>query len=65
MLVLDNASGDGSAEMVRSLGGGLLIALEKPARQGGQRHPAAARSGGDLCLLLNEDSELQEEPRKR
>ena len=36
-----------------------VIALERRAGQGRQRHAAAAaRRAGELCLLLNEDSEL-------
>ncbi len=36
-----------------------MIALRAPARQGAQRHRAAARGRGALRLLLNEDSELR------
>ena len=47
ILVLDNASTDGSAEAVRALGGDIqLIELSAPDRQGGQRlDPDGARRG--------------------
>jgi N-acetylglucosaminyl-diphospho-decaprenol L-rhamnosyltransferase len=60
LLVLDNASGDGSAEAVRDLHPDVrLIALDR--REGkadnDSRLPQEAR--GRFCLLLNEDSELR------
>ena len=61
VLVLDNASDDGSAEAVRGARTGdvRLIALERRDGQGGERLHAAAEARGRYCLLLNEDSELQ------
>ena len=61
VLVLDNASSDGSAEMVHSRGGDIrLIALEKPAGKAANDTRLLREAKGDFCLLLNEDSELQE-----
>ena len=61
VLVLDNASDDGSAEMVRELGRGVRL-IELVERDGKAANDTrllrAAR--GELCLLLNEDSELCE-----
>jgi N-acetylglucosaminyl-diphospho-decaprenol L-rhamnosyltransferase len=49
ILVLDNASDDGSAEAVEELGRDIrLIALDR-----------VQEATGEFCLLLNEDSELQ------
>ncbi len=59
VLVLDNASDDGSAAMVRELGREVRL-IELVERDGkaanDTRLLCAAR--GELCLLLNEDSEL-------
>ena len=60
ILVLDNASGDGSAEAVRQRGGDIrLIALEQ--RRGKAENDSALmrEAAGRYCLLLNEDSELR------
>ena len=67
MLVLDNASSDGSAEAVRAwngspdgLGGRLrLIARERRAGKAENDSLLLREARGELCLLLNEDSELQ------
>ena len=61
ILVLDNASEDGSAEAVRALGGDIrLIALERRTGKAENDSTAAAtRRRGRYCLLLNEDSELR------
>ncbi len=59
VLVLDNASADGSAEAVRARGEAIeLIALA--ARRGKALNDSElmTRSRGRYCLLLNEDSEL-------
>jgi len=59
VLVLDNASDDGSAEAVRALGNGIeLIALEKRAGKAENDSLLLRRARGRYCLLLNEDSEL-------
>jgi len=59
VLVLDNASDDGSVTMVRELGREVRL-LELVERDGKAANDTrllrAAR--GELCLLLNEDSEL-------
>ena len=60
ILVLDNASEDGSAEAVQALGGDIrLIALER--RTGKAENDSTLMRGarGEYCLLLNEDSELR------
>jgi hypothetical protein len=60
VLVLDNASDDGSAEAVRALGGGTrLIELERRAGKAENDSTLLREAGGDYCLLLNEDSELR------
>jgi GT2 family glycosyltransferase len=60
VLVLDNASQDGSAEAVRRLGGEIeLIALERRAGKAENDSTLIERASGRYCLLLNEDSELR------
>jgi N-acetylglucosaminyl-diphospho-decaprenol L-rhamnosyltransferase len=60
ILVLDNASEDGSAEAVRALGGGIrLIALERRAGKAANDSTLLREAKGRYCLLLNEDSELR------
>jgi N-acetylglucosaminyl-diphospho-decaprenol L-rhamnosyltransferase len=60
ILVLDNASEDGSAEAVRQLGGEIrLIALEQRAGKAENDSTLMREAKGKYCLLLNEDSELQ------
>jgi N-acetylglucosaminyl-diphospho-decaprenol L-rhamnosyltransferase len=60
ILVLDNASDDGSAEAVRALGGDIrLIALERRTGKGANDSTLMREASGRYCLLLNEDSELQ------
>jgi N-acetylglucosaminyl-diphospho-decaprenol L-rhamnosyltransferase len=60
VLVLDNASGDGSAEAVRALGGDIrLIALERRAGKAENDSTLIREASGRYCLLLNEDSELR------
>jgi GT2 family glycosyltransferase len=60
ILVLDNASGDGSAEAVRARGGDIrLIALERRAGKAANDSTLLRESEGRYCLLLNEDSELR------
>ncbi len=59
ILVLDNASRDGSAEAVRSRGGEIhLIELERRAGKAENDSTLMRESSGRFCLLLNEDSEL-------
>lgn len=66
VLVLDNASGDGSAEAARQweadagIGGALrLIARDRRAGKAENDSLLLREARGELCLLLNEDSELR------
>ncbi len=60
ILVLDNASDDGSADAVRELRGEIrLIALERREGKGANDTRLLQQARGEFCLLLNEDSELQ------
>jgi len=60
VLVLDNASEDGSAAAVRELGGDLrLIALEERRGKAENDSTLMREATGRYCLLLNEDSELR------
>jgi len=60
ILVLDNASDDGSAEAVMDLGRDIrLIALDRREGKAANDSRLIRESRGEFCLLLNEDSELQ------
>ncbi|MGA8218786.1 MAG: glycosyltransferase, partial [Solirubrobacterales bacterium] len=60
ILVLDNASDDGSAEAVRDLDRDIrLIALDRRAGKAENDSRLLQEARGEFCLLLNEDSELQ------
>jgi len=60
ILVLDNASEDGSAEAVQALGGDIrLIGLERRTGKAENDSTLMRESRGKYCLLLNEDSELR------
>jgi N-acetylglucosaminyl-diphospho-decaprenol L-rhamnosyltransferase len=60
VLVLDNASTDGSAEAVRSVGDDIrLISLERRAGKAENDSTLLREASGRYCLLLNEDSELR------
>jgi N-acetylglucosaminyl-diphospho-decaprenol L-rhamnosyltransferase len=60
ILVLDNASEDGSADAVRALGGEIrLIALEQRTGKAQNDSTLMREARGKYCLLLNEDSELR------
>jgi N-acetylglucosaminyl-diphospho-decaprenol L-rhamnosyltransferase len=60
LLVLDNASSDGSAEAVREHHPeARLIALERRAGKAENDSRLLRESRGRYCLLLNEDSELR------
>jgi GT2 family glycosyltransferase len=60
ILVLDNASEDGSADAVRALGGEIrLIALERRTGKAENDSTLMREAKGRYCLLLNEDSELR------
>lgn len=61
MLVLDNASDDGSVEAVRAAGHDLrLIALERRAGKSENDSRLLQEARGRYCLLLNEDTELRQ-----
>lgn len=60
ILVLDNASEDGSVEAVRSRGGEpRLIALARRTGKAENDSTLMREARGEYCLLLNEDSELR------
>jgi GT2 family glycosyltransferase len=60
ILVLDNASEDGSAEAVQAQGGDIrLIALERRTGKAENDSTLMREARGKYCLLLNEDSELR------
>jgi N-acetylglucosaminyl-diphospho-decaprenol L-rhamnosyltransferase len=60
IIVLDNASDDGSAEAVRARGGDIrLIALEQRKGKAANDSTLLREAKGRYCLLLNEDSELR------
>jgi N-acetylglucosaminyl-diphospho-decaprenol L-rhamnosyltransferase len=60
ILVLDNASEDGSAAAVKALGGDIrLIALERRSGKATNDSTLMREASGRYCLLLNEDSELR------
>jgi N-acetylglucosaminyl-diphospho-decaprenol L-rhamnosyltransferase len=60
VLVLDNASEDGSAEAVRALGAEVrLIALRRRTGKAENDSTLMREASGRYCLLLNEDSELR------
>jgi N-acetylglucosaminyl-diphospho-decaprenol L-rhamnosyltransferase len=60
VLVLDNASDDGSAEAVRQVDPGIrLIELERRAGKAVNDSTLLREAKGRYCLLLNEDSELR------
>jgi GT2 family glycosyltransferase len=57
VLVVDNASSDGSAEMIRAEFPGLtLMALDKNIGFAAANNLAAERAGGEYLLLLNPDT---------
>jgi N-acetylglucosaminyl-diphospho-decaprenol L-rhamnosyltransferase len=59
VLVLDNASDDGSGEAVRARGGDIrLIALDRRTGKAENDSTLLREARGDYALLLNEDAEL-------
>src|SRR3712207_5016879 len=60
VLVLDNASDDGSAEAVRARGGSdlRLIALDRRTGKAENDSTLLREARGEYALLLNEDAEL-------
>jgi N-acetylglucosaminyl-diphospho-decaprenol L-rhamnosyltransferase len=60
VLVLDNASDDGSVDAVRALERDIrLIALDRRTGKADNDSRLIEEARGEFCLLLNEDSELQ------
>jgi GT2 family glycosyltransferase len=60
VLVLDNASDDGSADAVRARGGDVeLIALRRRTGKAENDSTLLRRARGEFALLLNEDAELE------
>src|SRR5262245_39829819 len=61
VLVLDNASGDGSADAVRALGREIRL-IERDRRRGKAENDTTLLQAatGRYCLLLNEDTELEQ-----
>jgi N-acetylglucosaminyl-diphospho-decaprenol L-rhamnosyltransferase len=60
ILVLDNASTDGSADAVRALGGDIrLFALKRQTGKAQNDSTLLKEAKGRYCLLLNEDSEIR------
>ena len=60
VLVLDNASDDGSVDAVLELDRNIrLIALDRREGKGANDSRLIEEARGEFCLLLNEDSELQ------
>jgi N-acetylglucosaminyl-diphospho-decaprenol L-rhamnosyltransferase len=60
ILVLDNASDDGSVEAVRALGREIrLIALDRREGKAANDSRLLEEAKGEFCLLLNEDSDLK------
>jgi GT2 family glycosyltransferase len=60
IIVLDNASEDGSAEAVRELRGEIrLIALQRRTGKAENDSTLMREAEGEYCLLLNEDSEVR------
>ena len=62
VLVLDNASGDGSADAVRAREGGHVRLIELDRRTGKAENDSTLlrEARGEYALLLNEDAELLE-----
>lgn len=58
VLVLDNASDDGSAELARARSGVRLIALDRRSGKAANDSRLLQEARGSFCLLLNEDAEL-------
>ena len=60
VLVLDNASDDGSADAVRARGGRVrLVALDRREGKAAADSRLLREATGRYCLLLNEDSEVE------
>jgi N-acetylglucosaminyl-diphospho-decaprenol L-rhamnosyltransferase len=59
VIVLDNASADGSADAVRALPGVRLLARERRAGLAENNSLVMREASGTYCMLLNEDSEIQ------
>jgi N-acetylglucosaminyl-diphospho-decaprenol L-rhamnosyltransferase len=60
VLVLDNASDDGSGDAARGRSGVRLIALDRRTGKAANDSTLLQAASGRFCLLLNEDAELCE-----
>jgi N-acetylglucosaminyl-diphospho-decaprenol L-rhamnosyltransferase len=61
VLVIDNASEDGSADAVQARAGDIrLIALDRRTGKAENDSTLLREARGEYCLLLNEDAELQD-----
>src|SRR5438067_3340456 len=60
VLVLDNASDDGSAEAARGRPGVRLIELDRRAGKAANDSTLLQAASGRFCLLLNEDAKLSD-----
>jgi hypothetical protein len=60
ILVLDNASEDGTADALRGREGVRVLAQERRAGAAENRNVLLREARGELCLLLDEDTELRE-----
>ena len=61
VIVIDNASDDGSADAVRTRDGNVrLIALDRRTGKAENDSTLLRQARGEYCLLLNEDAELEE-----
>ncbi len=59
VIVLDNASADGSADAVRSQADVRLVARDRRAGLAENNSLVMREATGEFCLLLNEDAEVQ------
>jgi GT2 family glycosyltransferase len=59
IIVLDNASGDGSADAIRAQPDVRLVARDRRAGLAENNSIILREARGDFCLLLNEDSEVE------
>ena len=59
IIVLDNASADSSADLVRAMDDVHLVARERRAGLAENNSIVMREAHGEFCLLLNEDSEIR------
>ncbi len=60
IVVLDNASEDGTAAALRDRGGVRVLAQDRRAGAAENRNVLLREARGELCLLLDEDTELRD-----